>query len=291
MVTKIRLATRAAQLSLVLLIAAACSQGPSPEVQAKIDSLSQVAVDNARLMQQVAENSRLVSDIGRELAHVKVPARNLKVTAESPMQASRDSMLQRVRYVTARVQELEPKLQESERRVQALTLLSDSLRGELAATVQSMQGMIDAQKETIESLSMQVDQLTAENAALKDTITHMAADANTVYYVIGTKDQLEQKGIVREAGGARFLFVLWKSGKTLVPARALDATAFTQADRRALDAIPLPTANKEYRIVSRQDLSALATPPSENGTITGAPKIADSARFWANSKYLIIVES
>src|SRR2546429_6341430 len=36
------------------------------------------------------------------------------------------------------------------------------------------------------------------------------------YYVVGTKDELEQKGIITEEGGARFLFVLWKSGKTLV---------------------------------------------------------------------------
>jgi hypothetical protein len=291
MFTNRPLTVRAARLSLALLAVAACSQGPSPQVQSKIDSLTQVALDNGRLIQQVAENSRLVSDIGRELARVNVPARHLKVTAESPMQASRDSLLQKIRYVTARVKELEPKLQESERRVQGLTSLSDSLRSELAATVQSMQGMIDAQKETIESLSLQVDRLSAENAALKDTITNMAAEANTVYYIIGTKDQLKQKGIVREAGGARFLFVLWKSGKTLVPGRTLDANEFTPVDRRALDAIPLPAANKEYRIVSRQDVSALATPPAENGTITGAPKIADSARFWANSKFLIIVES
>ena len=54
--------------------------------------------------------------------------------------------------------------------------------------------------------------------------------------------------------------------------------------------IPLPAGDKEYHIVSRQDATALATPPSADGTITGRVKIADSARFWANSKYLIIVE-
>jgi len=57
-----------------------------------------------------------------------------------------------------------------------------------------------------------------------------------------------------------------------------------------LSEIPLPASDKEYRIVSRQDATALATPPSADGTITGRVKIADSARFWANSKYLIIVE-
>src|SRR3989454_11609677 len=70
----------------------------------------------------------------------------------------------------------------------------------------------------------------------------------TVYYVVGTKDELEQKGIITEEGGARFLFVLWKSGKTLVPSRNLDPGVFTVADRRHFTELPLPESDKEYRI-------------------------------------------
>jgi len=109
--------------------------------------------------------------------------------------------------------------------------------------------------------------------------------------VVGTKDELEQKGVIQEEGGARFLFVLWKSGKTLVPSRNLDPSVFTQADRRQLTELPLPAGDKEYRIISRQDTSALDTPPDHDGRLGGhAVKIADTAKFWANSKYLIIVE-
>src|SRR5439155_1119183 len=86
-----------------------------------------------------------------------------------------------------------------------------------------------------------------------DTLENMSTINNTVYYVVGTKDELEQKGVIQEEGGARFLFVLWKSGKTLVPARNLDPGAFTVADRRHFTELPLPAADKEYRIVSRQD--------------------------------------
>ena len=156
--------------------------------------------------------------------------------------------------------------------------------------MQNLQGVIDSQKEQIAALTEQVETLTAENVALKDTIENMSTEANTVYYVVGTKDELEQKGIVKEEGGARFLFVLWKSGKTLVPARSLDPSVFTPVDRRHFSQLPLPATDKEYRIVSRQDVGALETPPSGDGTIMGRVKIADSARFWANSKYLIIVE-
>jgi hypothetical protein len=286
-----RLAARGAWLPLALLVAAAgCKQGPTPEMQAHIDSLSQASAEQERLMGEIAENTRLVSEISRELSRVNVPAKQLRVKSESPLRASRDTMVQKIRYITARVMELEPKLKESERRVRELTSLSDSLRDDLAATIQNLRGVIDTQKETIVALTDQVDRLSAENVALKDTIDNMATEVNTVYYVIGTKEQLQEQGIVQEEGGARFLFVLWKSGRTLVPGRHLDPSVFTPVDRRALDELPLPTADREYRIVSRQDVTALATPPAEDGKIFGKVRIADSARFWANSKYLIIVE-
>jgi len=290
MVPTSRPAVRVAWLPLALLVAAGCKQGPTPEVQARMDSLSQASNDRDRLMQEVAENTRLVSEISRELAKASVPAKALKITAESPLRASRDTLIQKIRYVTTRMREIEPRLKDSEQRIRQLTTLSDSLRDQLAATMQNLQGVIDNQKETIEALTSQVEQLSAQVAALKDTVENMATEANTVYYVIGTKDELEQKGIVQEAGGARFLFVLWKTGKTLVPARSLDPTAFTEVDRRHFAELPLPAADRQYHIVSRQDVTALETPPGEDGTLSGRVRIADSAKFWANSKYLIIVE-
>src|SRR5207247_2053966 len=202
---------RGAWLPIALLMAAGCKQGPSPEVQARIDSLSQASSQRDRLMQEVAENTRLVSEISRELARVNVPARALKVSGESPLRASRDTLIQKIRYMTTRVKEIEPRLKE--------------------------------------------------------------------------------RGMSTEEGGARFLFVLWKSGKTLVPSRNLDPGVFTVADRRHFTELPLPESDKEYRIVSRQDTSALENPPDHDGKITGhGVKIADPAKFWANSKYLIIVE-
>lgn len=282
---------RGGWLPLALLVAAGCKQGPTPEVQARIDSLTQASSERDRLMQEVAENTRLVSEVSREISKVNVPSRALKISAESPLRASRDTLIQKIRYVTSRVRDLEPRLKESEQKIKDLTTISDSLRNDLAATMQNLQGVIDNQKETIDGLNQQVEQLTAENVALKDTLENMSTINNTVYYVVGTKDELEQKGVIQEEGGARFLFVLWKSGKTLVPSRNLDPSVFTQADRRQLTELPLPAGDKEYRIISRQDTSALDTPPDHDGRLPAhAVKISDTAKFWANSKYLIIVE-
>ena len=79
--------------------------------------------------------------------------------------------------------------------------------------------IVCGQRHDQRSLAAQVDTLRGENGALRDTLGNLTTYTNTVYYIVGTKDDLIKKGIIAEEGGSRFLFVLWKSGKTLVPRR------------------------------------------------------------------------
>src|SRR5438093_13352971 len=102
-----RLTAGAAWLPLALLMAAGCKQGPSPEAQARMDSLSQAAADKERLKQEVAENTRQVSEIGKELAAVDVPSKRLKDgAAASPLQGWRDTMAAKRRLKRHRGKEL-----------------------------------------------------------------------------------------------------------------------------------------------------------------------------------------
>ncbi len=261
--------------------------------QARVDSLTAAGVERERLVAELADNARLLSDISAELARVRMPPRQLRVSGESPLRARRDSMLQTIRYATRRLNEIEPRLRDSERRIGELTTLSDSLRAALQSTVANYHAVVESQKATIIALSDQVNELVAVKAALEDSLGSVSQRENTVYYVVGTKQELLERGIVVEEGGARFLFVLWKSGETLTPARELDRSAFTAINKRDVTEIPLPDAAKEYRIASRQALAYLATPPAEDNTIRGTARIriADSEQFWAASKFLIIVES
>lgn len=272
-----------------LLLAVACQQGPSPKEQAQIQELTTATQERDKLLQEMAENSRFLSELSVELAKVKVPKKKLRVSAESPLRASRDTMMQKVRYISSRVVETENRLTESRRRIEQLTDLSDSLRSELEQTVESFEAIVTAQHATIDVLHEQINELELENRALNDTLTQVAARANTVHYVIGTEDELLRKGVIVKEGGSRVLFVLWKRGETLQPARELDPSGFTKIDRRQVTEIPLdPSA--EYRIASRQDLTQVAPSP-DDGKLRGvtALQITDSDRFWAPSKFLIIV--
>jgi cell division protein FtsB len=279
---------RRAWLPLVLMALAGC--GPSEEVRQKLNELAVATAQRDSLLLEVADNARLMSEISAELAAVRIEGDRLVVGAESPIQARRDSLLETIKYVTARVENTEGRLRQSRARIRALSALSDSLRGTLEETISNYESVIDAQRETIAQLTEQLEALHAENAQLVAQVDTLEAETNTVFYVIGTKDELLEQGIVRKEGGARFLFIFGKRGETLVPARELDHSAFTSINRREVTEIELPAAEEEYKIVSRQDVTYLETPPDEKGRVYGNLRITSPDEFWSVSKYLIIVQ-
>jgi hypothetical protein len=277
---------------------AAC--GPSEEVQRQLAELQAVSAEKDSLLVQVADNARIMSEISAEVARVQSPA-GTGATQEVTGTPDRATVLASINGLTQRIQDAENRLAESQRRVQQLSRDSRNQQGkltELQTAIQDFQATIANQKLTIESLESQVTQLTdqntqlvARNTELSTAVEDMTARENTVFYIVGTKQELLEKGIIQEEGGSRVLFVLGKRGKTLVPARDLDLTPFNTIDRTAVTSIALPAPDAKYTIVSRQDLSALETTPDKDGRYQGELRIADPERFWANSKVLIVVQS
>ena len=269
------------KFTLAALVFAAAACGTSAETERKLAELEQINAQKDSLMQEVAISSRLITDVNLELAKVKV--RRLNVSSESPITASNDTLMARLRYVVARVGETERALNDSRQRVKLLTSLSDSLRAAYDSTVGNLQSVIAAQKTTIDLLTDQVNILTVENVALRDSLS-------TGYYVIGTRDELKKKGILTEQGGGRVLFILWRTGKTLQPARNLDPDLFTPIDTRRVTQIPLPAARAENRVASLQDLDYIAEERHTN-KYSGTPTltITSPVDFWRTSKFLIII--
>ena len=276
---------------LAALLVAATACGTSAETERKLADLEQASAQRDSLLQEVAVSARLLNDVSTALQKVQVRGRQIRVSSETPLLAQRDTMMQKLRYVVARVSETEARLNESQQRIKGLTNLSDSLRSTLDSTVTNLGAILESQKMTIVSLTEQVTRLETENVALRDTVATVTERENTVYYIIGTKEQLKEKGIVVEEGGSRVLFVLWRTGSVLAPARELDPSQFTPINKRDVRHINLDAA-AEYRIASRQDLEYLGTPRSEQGKITGASSLEITApeQFWRNSKFLIIVQ-
>ena len=305
-------------VALVAVAGVACNAGPRGQVvqsipsdsteyfRTQVQQMTVVSATKDSLFRDLAETTKLLADINTELAVVNTTGKKAVepvVSPESQLSVSpsdRALVLKKVKDLTVRIKNSEARLARSQRQIKNLTGQSDSLRTVLAdfqTTIDGLNAMVEGQKSSIANLESelnatkaQVTTLTQEKVTLQDTVSAMTTRENTVYYIVGTKKELMDKGIIREVGGTRFLLVT-RTGETLKPAENLDPSAFTAIDRRQTAEIPLPRADKQYRVVTNQNLSYANVPADAKGKVKGSLQITNPEHFWTNSRFLILVEN
>jgi hypothetical protein len=246
-------------------------------------------------MTVVLDADKFISQIDSQITRVKdLPAPKRKKDSESPIQdqlQARKDLLVRVNALVQRAQTTARELAVSRGHVKRLA--ADS--AQFLQTVDNDQKMIlelnaTLQRQTtrLASMQVQVDSLAGANAKLGTELSLLQTASNKVYYIIGREDDLLKKGIVVREGGANLL--LAHPGRTLQPARTLDASLFTSIDQREVHEIAVPDSSRQYAIVSRQSLDDADVTFRDRTAFKGNLKIKDADRFWSPSKYLIIVE-
>jgi predicted nucleic acid-binding Zn-ribbon protein len=308
-----RFARSSAGSMVLLALATAACQGGGTGLAARIPSdsteyyrtqaqqLTTISSQKDSLLTELSETTKLITDVSGELATIRTDTKNAPVVAgEGSRVDERAEVLNKVRALVSRVRQSEARLAAARRRVENLSGTNDSLRTALTAyanTITELQGVVESQKATIATLneqvtalSGQVTTLSEEKRVLTDTVSIMTERENEIYYVVGTKKELMDRGVIQQEGGTRFL-VFTRTGETLAPARVLDPQQFTRADKRTLSEIALPKPDKDYRIVSRHDLAYAEADQMNNGKFKGTLRITSPQQFWAPSKYLIIVEN
>ncbi|HVT37812.1 MAG TPA: hypothetical protein VHE78_02085 [Gemmatimonadaceae bacterium] len=285
----------------------ACDRS-KPELEKTLVQMQQISAEKDSLLKDVMQTSQFIADVNVELGKARSrnagkPKQGKAGEMESNLTPAqqREAIKAKVKELTERMNESESRLQASRKRVADLTSNNTALSKQLAAydsTIAAFKTIIDNQKAEIASLTTQMNALQTENVTLKkekaDLTTEkvqlasekqaLTTERNTVYYVIGTRDDLLKKKIIDQSGGWLGL------GKTQVPARDMNPADFTAADKTALSEIPFPKGDKTYRIITRQDVSALETAPDKSGRIKGGLKIKDPEKFWTASKFLIVLE-
>ncbi|HET8650637.1 MAG TPA: hypothetical protein VFL95_11380 [Gemmatimonadales bacterium] len=291
-----------------LLVAAAvvttgCDRS-KPKLEAALAEQQQISAEKDSLMAEILETSKFVADVNTELAKVKgleqdSNATDLGAPGAARDRAQRQATLARIQTAIAslnenqaKLTEIQKKLSTSSRRNSRLAKQVSEYKQQLADLQTSLQqqhdeltAVIEQQKTEIASLGARVDTLTTTSVALKDTVTQLTTVKNTAYYVVGTKDELRQKGIVVQEG-SKFLFF---GGHHLEPSRNPDPAMFTRIDLTADTVIALPDSNAHYTIVSRQSPTFVDSTAVKDGKVQGELRIADPAQFWAPSKFLILV--
>ncbi|HYW31782.1 MAG TPA: hypothetical protein VE869_09770 [Gemmatimonas sp.] len=287
-------AARARNDSLAAELTAASSQRDS--LQNLVQSTS---ADKDRALAQVVEATKFADEVDAELRQVRTLSSRVSVNKsdESGQTEAADAR----KDILARLKQLRLRLAARQAQVRALLDTMKTLRTDAGATATLLNDVntrlaarereITVFQEEIANLRAQNTQLVAEKATLSDTVKAMDTRENLVFYTVGARRQLLNDGIVAEEGGSRGLLIV-KLGKTLVPARALDESKFTRADRRETLTIPLPRTDRSYKIVSRHDVAQIEVAKREkDGSFRGESiRILNPARFWTASRYLIIAE-
>ncbi|HEY4303571.1 MAG TPA: hypothetical protein VGM82_03845 [Gemmatimonadaceae bacterium] len=276
----------------------------------RTDSLVSIKND---LLNEVMTSTQFVNGINDEMSKLKskTPAKLTTAKASesqiTDIKAMRAEVLTRIRALVARLDSSEARIETLRTRAATLSKHDATLARQVeqySKTIADLRNTVETQKAEYEatisrqntqiaSLSSRVDtldrangQLSGEKAALTDTVSTLTNEKNTVYYVVGTKDELIHNGVLVEEGHKRLLIV---GGRSVAPARELDPSKFTRIDRMTDRVINLPAG--DFTIFSRQNPAYASPFVAKDGKISGGLRVDQPEKFWAPSRFLILVKA
>ncbi|MBI5473056.1 MAG: hypothetical protein HY961_12000, partial [Ignavibacteriae bacterium] len=186
------------------------------------------------------------------------------------------------------INEIGTTLKENRKRIVGLQQSIRKYNGKIKSLndmVENLQHSLEEREQAIASFESRVQGLEADVATKTQTITEREAvisdqlkTINTAFYVIGTRDELEQKGIITDEGG--FLGFI---GSTTIMASGIDQSAFTPIDRTSAQTIEVKGEIDEI-LPPRKETFYTRTENSDQSQLS----ITQPERFWQD-KYLVIV--
>jgi hypothetical protein len=287
----------ASYATLSALALAAC--GPSPEHK-RADSAAaaaseqqallatQLAAQKDSLTRVVLQADDFILQVDKSMSRVKgLPKGKKKNDNLDPLARqveNRKLVMERVDALVARAQATASQLAKANanNKVLRAQIASDS------ALIADLNSTIQRQTATIEGLSTRIDSLKSATQQLSVQLAAVETESAKAFYVVGKEDELVKKGVIVREGGANLLLI--KPGRTLQVARTVPVDLFTTVDMRGVKDIPVPDSTRRYRLVSRQSLDAAEVQDRKKNTFRGNLHIADASKFWASSKYLVLVE-
>ncbi len=158
-----------------------------------------------------------------------------------------------------------------------LTKMVDNLKKEVdekVKQIEKLRKLVEVKDANISSLKSDLRQVTAIAEDLQDQNYEKEQQLNTVYYIIGTKSELKEKGLLK--GG--FL------SKKKADYANIDKSKFIEKDMRSFKKLVIDS--KKPKIITEKPESSYTLTKNNDGTST--LNITDEKAFWEASQYLII---
>jgi hypothetical protein len=251
----------------------------------------QLSIQSA-MIGDAATTARLISEIDRDLSKARIQVKDTKAP-ESGIENASDRLAvvqKKVGVVLSRLAASESRIRRMREDSVARTMLNANQAAQIAEYEKSIADLrvtVESQSREIAVLTAQVDSMGRENVALLARNNAMSAHEDSVFIAIGTERELTEKGVIRREGGTLLAF---GRGKTIVPARTLEIEDFQVISKSRDLTIQLPVSDREYRVVSRQNLEYTDSTNRKDTMVKGTLTVTDPEKFWAPSKFLILVQ-
>ena len=255
------------------------------------------------LTEEVAVRDTLIESVAMAIHEVnkrfgKVDAsRRLVVEDTREMNLKRNQLWRkRGKKLRDRMEIIDNQLKKNRRTIRWLQGLLGKRKKELAKlnlVVAQLESTNVAKQRVIDDLQAKVEEYLVTIAGLESDIEHKDLtirekeelieqkdkEINTKFYIVGTKEELMERGIIRKRGGLFGIF-----GATIVFKPGSDVKNFTTVDKSELSI----TAGSEItELLPRRSQTAYGFESS--GEIKSMIRIVDPELFWQPSPFLVIM--
>lgn len=270
------------------------SSGKYKALKAQLDSLqTEYGVQSGDLeevfatLNEVEQGLRSIRESENIIALQSQDGMNVPESSKEQLRTDMAAIQNAIKQYQAEISKLkkENKLR-SEQFKKKLTALQNELtqKSELIASLTKQLDEKDAQlyikttqiaslDKVVSNLKHEVSNLNTEGTHLKEKVASQERELYSAYYIVGTKNELIEAGVMTKGG-------LFKSSKISYQA---EKNAFVKIDFREITAIN--TNNKKAKVISIHPKGTYALEEVNGEMIL---TISDPDAFWEQTKYLVI---
>jgi predicted nucleic acid-binding Zn-ribbon protein len=276
-----------------ILLMAGCN-GREKELE---QQLSQTQNERTTMQQSIAERDAFIEEVMHSVNDVyadleKARAKEALVKkgsglTEGPAQFTNAEARQKLLQVIAdigsglkenrqKIASLQSKIKGMGTQIASLNTLIENLK----ATLQEREQSIAQLEVRVQGLEVTIAEKTKAIAEREETIALQRRSMNTGYFLVGTRAELVEKGIIQNEGG--FLWGLL--GSTTVLASGFDGSQFTPLDRTTETKLQIHGHIDEILPRRKADFFATLNEDEQNSELT----IVNPDKFWQD-RYLVII--
>ena len=279
------------------ILIAGCNNKQKEEELQKQLSLAQN--EQTSLQQQIGERDayfeevvRAVNDAYTNLERARAKEAQVMQHAEGGEGVLQFTNAETRQNLLQNITDIGDALKENRKRIGDLQAKSKSSYAEIAGLnelINNLKKSLQDREQSIALLETRVKGLESEvqektqTIAVKDiTIDQQQRKINTAYYIIGTRKELKEKGVITDEGG--FLWGLL--GSTTIMSTGFDPMLFSAFDKTKDEPIHVGGEIDEILPRRSEDSFAIAQPDKNTSDLT----ITSPGKFWQDNYLVIVVD-